>query len=123
MRLARCHGSGGKAQGHGQIAALAREVDAFLGQTFADALIDAQRRGVQVNLIYDSVGSMTTPAAFFDQMTASGIAYGISRAPSGGAGCSSVATSATVTIASDVMSVTTALTMIGHDFPRVLMPM
>jgi cardiolipin synthase len=45
-----------------------------VGQTFADALIDRQRRGVQVNLMYDSLGSLSTPASFFDRMRHNGIA-------------------------------------------------
>jgi cardiolipin synthase A/B len=45
-----------------------------VGQTFADALIDRQRHGVQVNLMYDSLGSLSTPASFFDRMRRSGIA-------------------------------------------------
>ena len=35
--------------------------DDEVGQRFADALIDKQRQGVQVNLIYDSVGAIGTP--------------------------------------------------------------
>ncbi|MGH7987279.1 MAG: cardiolipin synthase [Candidatus Binataceae bacterium] len=45
-----------------------------IGQEFADALIQARRRGVQVNLMYDSVGSLTTPASFFERMRQNGIA-------------------------------------------------
>jgi cardiolipin synthase len=45
-----------------------------VGQTFADALIDRQRHGVQVNLMYDSLGSLSTPASFFDRMRQNGIA-------------------------------------------------
>lgn len=45
-----------------------------VGQTFADALIDRQRHGVQVNLMYDSLGSLSTPECFFDRMRRSGIA-------------------------------------------------
>jgi cardiolipin synthase A/B len=40
---------------------------------FADALIDAQRRGAQVNLIYDSVGSLGTSEDFFKSMTDAGV--------------------------------------------------
>jgi cardiolipin synthase A/B len=43
------------------------------GQRFADLLIQKQAAGVQVNLIYDSVGSMNTPAAFFDTLKEGGI--------------------------------------------------
>jgi cardiolipin synthase A/B len=45
-----------------------------VGQTFADALIERQRHGVQVNIMYDSLGSITTPASFFDHMRQNGIA-------------------------------------------------
>ena len=44
-----------------------------VGQRFADALIAKQRAGVQVNLIYDSVGTLSTPAAFFERLAASGM--------------------------------------------------
>ena len=43
------------------------------GQRFADALIDKQRQGVQVNLIYDSVGSIGTPKEFFQRLRDSGV--------------------------------------------------
>ena len=45
-----------------------------IGETFADALIERQRHGVQVNVMYDSIGSLGTPASFFDRMRESGIA-------------------------------------------------
>lgn len=48
--------------------------DGEVGQQFAQALIDKQRQGVQVNLIRDSVGTLGTPAAFFKKLTDSGIA-------------------------------------------------
>jgi cardiolipin synthase len=41
---------------------------------FADALIERQRHGVQVNLMYDSLGSLGTPASFFERLRQSGIA-------------------------------------------------
>ena len=47
--------------------------DDEVGQRFAQALIDKQRQGVQVNLIRDSVGTIGTPQAFFEQLTDSGI--------------------------------------------------
>lgn len=47
--------------------------DDEVGQRFAQALIAKQQQGVQVNLIYDSVGTLDTPSAFFQQMTDSGI--------------------------------------------------
>ena len=48
--------------------------DDEVGQRFAEALIDKQKQGVQVNLIRDSVGTLGTPATFFKQLTDSGIA-------------------------------------------------
>ena len=47
--------------------------DDEVGQRFAQALIDKQREGVQVNLIHDSVGTLGTPKAFFERLTDSGI--------------------------------------------------
>ena len=47
--------------------------DDDVGQRFADALIERQRAGVQVNLIYDSVGTLHTSKAFFERLKASGI--------------------------------------------------
>jgi cardiolipin synthase len=44
-----------------------------LGLKFADLLIARQRAGVQVNIIYDSVGTLGTPAGFFDKMRDAGI--------------------------------------------------
>lgn len=43
------------------------------GRKFADLLLQKQREGVQVNLIYDSVGSMNTPDAFFKRLRDGGI--------------------------------------------------
>lgn len=47
--------------------------DDEVGRRFADALIDKQRGGVQVNLIYDSVGTLGTPAELFQRLRDSGI--------------------------------------------------
>jgi cardiolipin synthase len=44
-----------------------------LGLKFADALIEKQRAGVTVNVIYDSVGTLGVPQAFFERMRAAGI--------------------------------------------------
>ena len=44
-----------------------------IGLKFADLLIDKQRHGVAVNVLYDSVGTLGTPQAFFDRMRAAGI--------------------------------------------------
>jgi cardiolipin synthase len=46
--------------------------DDEVGRRFAEALIAKRREGVQVNLIRDSVGTIGTPAAFFDALIASG---------------------------------------------------
>ncbi|OGQ88384.1 MAG: cardiolipin synthase B [Deltaproteobacteria bacterium RIFOXYD12_FULL_56_24] len=43
------------------------------GRQFAELLLEKQAAGVQVNLIYDSVGSMATPAAFFQRLSEGGI--------------------------------------------------
>jgi cardiolipin synthase len=43
------------------------------GRKFADLLLEKQAAGVQVNIIYDSVGSMKTPAAFFQRLGEGGI--------------------------------------------------
>jgi cardiolipin synthase len=47
--------------------------DDSVGQKFSAALIEKQRSGVQVNLIYDSFGSKRTPRSFFDEMTEAGV--------------------------------------------------
>jgi cardiolipin synthase len=43
------------------------------GQNFAKLLIAKQQSGVQVNLIYDSVGSSSTPKEFFNTLKESGV--------------------------------------------------
>jgi cardiolipin synthase len=47
--------------------------DDEVGNRFADALIEKQSRGVQVSLLYDSVGSMNTPKAFFQRLAGKGV--------------------------------------------------
>ncbi len=47
--------------------------DDEIGQKFAAVLIAKQKKGVQVNLIYDSVGSISTPKEFFIALKANGI--------------------------------------------------
>jgi cardiolipin synthase len=47
--------------------------DDEIGQRFAELLISKQRSGVQVNFIYDSVGSLYTPKEFFKPMKESGV--------------------------------------------------
>ena len=44
-----------------------------IGNRFADALIAKQAAGVQVNLIHDSVGTLSTPTAYFKRLTDAGI--------------------------------------------------
>lgn len=44
-----------------------------IGELFAQSLIEKQLAGVQVNLIYDSFGSSSTPQSFFDKLKQSGI--------------------------------------------------
>ncbi|NVN91347.1 MAG: cardiolipin synthase [Desulfuromonadales bacterium] len=43
------------------------------GRKFADLLLQKQAGGVQVNIIFDSVGSMKTPASFFQRLRNSGV--------------------------------------------------
>lgn len=47
--------------------------DDEVGQRFALALLERQAHGVQVNLIRDSVGTMNTPAEFFQRMIDAGV--------------------------------------------------
>ena len=47
--------------------------DDEVGKQFADLLMERQAQGVQVNLIYDSVGAFDTPKRYFDQLTQAGI--------------------------------------------------
>src|SRR5688572_114495 len=48
--------------------------DDEIGRQFADLLLEKQAQGVQVNVIYDSVGGLSTPAAFFERLRQGGIA-------------------------------------------------
>jgi cardiolipin synthase A/B len=48
--------------------------DGELGQQFAELLLEMQASGVQVNVLYDSVGGLLTPQSFFDRLRAGGIA-------------------------------------------------
>jgi cardiolipin synthase len=48
------------------------EYDA-IGRAFADLLIRVRARGVHVNVLYDSVGSIGTPPEFFDRLRAHGV--------------------------------------------------
>lgn len=47
--------------------------DGEAGQKFASLLLERQAAGVQVNIIYDSVGGISTPQEFFDRLRAGGI--------------------------------------------------
>ena len=47
--------------------------DDEIGKQFADLLLEKQAAGVQVNLIYDSVGCLNTPKEFFARLSAGGI--------------------------------------------------
>jgi cardiolipin synthase len=47
--------------------------DDQVGRRFAELLLKRQAEGVQVNIIYDSVGSVDTPAAFFQRLRDRGI--------------------------------------------------
>ena len=47
--------------------------DDDVGRKFSDLLLKKQAEGVQVNLIYDSVGSFTNPASFFQRLRDGGI--------------------------------------------------
>ena len=47
--------------------------DDEVGNRFADALIEKQAQGVQVSVIYDSVGTLGVPREFFQRLNDSGI--------------------------------------------------
>ena len=47
--------------------------DDVVGQTFAQALIEKQKSGVQVNLIRDSAGTFSTPSQFFQRLKDIGV--------------------------------------------------
>jgi cardiolipin synthase len=63
----------GLAQDHINLETYIIEDDA-IGKEFSDLLQTQQRRGVQVNLIYDSVGGINTPKVFFDRLKQAGVA-------------------------------------------------
>jgi cardiolipin synthase len=48
--------------------------DDEIGQQFGEALLERQGEGVQVNIIYDSVGGINTPKVFFERLKQGGIA-------------------------------------------------
>jgi cardiolipin synthase A/B len=47
--------------------------DDEIGRQFSELLLQKRSQGVQVNLLYDSVGSIGTPQAFFDRLTVGGV--------------------------------------------------
>lgn len=47
--------------------------DDWLGQRLAELLLEKQRRGVQVNLIHDSVGTILTPGEYFQRLADGGV--------------------------------------------------
>ncbi len=47
--------------------------DDDVGRQFADLLLKKQAAGIQVNLIYDSVGGLSTPKEFFKRLTDGGV--------------------------------------------------
>jgi len=47
--------------------------DDEVGRRFTDLLLQKQAEGIQVNLIYDSLGSFSTPASFFQRLRDGGI--------------------------------------------------
>lgn len=47
--------------------------DDEVGRQFAELLLERQAAGIQVNIIYDSVGGMMTPETFFERLRAGGI--------------------------------------------------
>jgi cardiolipin synthase len=49
------------------------DIEDETGRKFADLLLQKQAEGLRVNLIYDSLGSITTPAAFFQRLRDGGV--------------------------------------------------
>ena len=47
--------------------------DDEVGQKFAGMLMDKQKEGVQVNLIHDAIGTLGTPASFFEKLSKTGV--------------------------------------------------
>jgi cardiolipin synthase len=62
----------GKAKDHINLETYIFEDDE-VGRRFSGLLIEKQQQGVQVSIIYDSVGTLGTPRAFFERLQASGI--------------------------------------------------
>ena len=49
------------------------DIEDKTGRKFADLLLQKQAEGLQVNLIYDSLGNYSTPVAFFERLSNGGI--------------------------------------------------
>jgi len=47
--------------------------DDEVGRQFAEVMLERQAAGIQVNLIYDSVGGLSTPREFFERLSAGGV--------------------------------------------------
>ena len=47
--------------------------DDTVGRQFSDALLQKQAQGIQVTVIYDSVGAIRTPRAFFERLRVGGV--------------------------------------------------
>jgi len=62
----------GKARQHVNVETYIIEDDE-VGRDFTDLLIATRKKGVRVNVIYDSVGSLNTPKEFFDRLRDNGI--------------------------------------------------
>jgi cardiolipin synthase A/B len=62
----------GKAQNHINVESYIIDDDE-VGQKFAELLLERQAKGVQVNLIYDSLGAFGTPKTFFDRLRQGGV--------------------------------------------------
>ncbi len=45
----------------------------FNGEHLGDLLIERHQHGVQINIIYDAIGSLQTPSTFFDRLQQAGI--------------------------------------------------
>src|SRR5687768_8854329 len=47
--------------------------DDEVGRRLADMLLSKRAQGVQVNVVYDSVGSISTPRPYFERLAAGGV--------------------------------------------------
>jgi cardiolipin synthase len=63
----------GQAQDHINLESYIFEDDA-IGREFSELLLKQQSRGIQVNVIYDSVGGLNTPKVFYDKLREAGVA-------------------------------------------------